>query len=50
MTVLNDAARAAITGGHLGFSPITHAGSIEWTCNGAITTIDNKYRPTPCRD
>ena len=33
------------------FSPITHAGSIEWTCNGqAGTTILNKYRPTPCRD
>ena len=31
------------------FSPITHAGSIEWRCNTTATTINNKYRPTPCR-
>jgi type IV pilus assembly protein PilA len=43
-------AHTAISTFHLAFSPITHAGSIEWTCNGPITTIDNKYRPTPCRD
>jgi type IV pilus assembly protein PilA len=43
-------AHSAISGLHLAFSPITHAGSIEWSCNGPGTTIDNKYRPTPCRD
>ena len=43
-------AHTAISGLHLAFSPITHAGSIEWSCNGTTTTIDNKYRPTPCRD
>jgi type IV pilus assembly protein PilA len=43
-------AHTAIAGQDLAFSPITHEGSIEWTCNGALTTIDNKYRPTPCRD
>ena len=30
------------------FSPVTHAGSIEWNCiNG--TTVDAKYRPSICR-
>ena len=42
-------AHTAISGKHLAFSPITNAGSIEWSCSGAKTTIDNKYRPTPCR-
>jgi len=33
------------------FSPVTHAGSIEWRCKGAQgTDVDNKYRPTVCRD
>jgi type IV pilus assembly protein PilA len=46
----NDA-HTAITADLLVFSPITHAGSIEWSCNSAAgTTVDNKYRPTPCRD
>ena len=35
----------------LGFSPITHAGSIEWNCKStAGTTVLNKHRPTVCRD
>ena len=35
----------------LSFSPLTHAGSIEWNCKStAGTTIKNKYRPTVCRD
>ena len=39
------------TGDALVFSPITHAGSIEWSCNTAAgTTVESKYRPTPCRD
>ena len=39
------------TADNLVFSPITHAGSIEWTCStSAGTNILNKYRPTPCRD
>lgn len=28
-------------------SPITHAGSIEWTCTAS--TVDRKYLPTSCR-
>jgi type IV pilus assembly protein PilA len=28
-------------------SPITHAGSIDWTCTAS--TIDHKYLPTSCR-
>ena len=40
-----------IQGKLLVFSPVTHAGSIEWTCNtSAGTDIDSKYRPTVCRD
>jgi type IV pilus assembly protein PilA len=45
------AAHANIATKLLVFSPITHAGSIEWSCNtSAGTTVDSKYRPTPCRD
>jgi type IV pilus assembly protein PilA len=44
-------AHTAIATKLLVFSPITHAGSIEWSCDtNAGTTVDNKYRPTPCRD
>ena len=44
-------AHTALTGDVLSFSPILHAGSIEWSCDGSAgTTVDNKYRPTPCRD
>ena len=33
------------------FSPVTHAGSIEWNCKStAGTTVINKHRPTVCRD
>ena len=39
-----------IFGKHLVFSPVTHAGSIEWNCNVTGTTVENKYRPTVCRD
>jgi type IV pilus assembly protein PilA len=50
VTFGNDA-HTAIATKLLVFSPVTHAGSIEWTCDtNAGTTIDNKYRPTPCRD
>lgn len=44
-------ANSAIGNGLLVFSPITHAGSIEWKCNShAGTLILNKYRPSICRD
>ena len=44
-------ANSHIYGAHLVFSPVTHAGSIEWNCNSAAgTTVENKYRPTVCRD
>lgn len=34
----------------LGFSAITHTGSIAWTCNNTTyTTVDPKYLPTSCR-
>ena len=35
----------------LAFSPLTHAGSIEWNCHSSAgTTVLNKHRPTVCRD
>jgi type IV pilus assembly protein PilA len=44
-------ANAAIDSKALVFSPITHAGSIEWNCkSSAGTTVLNKHRPTICRD
>jgi type IV pilus assembly protein PilA len=33
---------------YLVLSPISHAGSIEWTCTPS--TIDGKYLPTSCRN
>ena len=34
----------------LAFSPITHDGSIEWSCKqSAGSTVTDKYRPTVCR-
>ena len=45
------AAHTNIQGDELVFSPIPHEGSIEWSCNTqAGTTVESKYRPTPCRD
>jgi type IV pilus assembly protein PilA len=38
-----------IDGTALIFSPVTHAGSIEWNCKKQ-TTVANKYRPTICRE
>jgi type IV pilus assembly protein PilA len=44
-------ANTAINGLILAFSPVTHAGSIEWNCKSATgTDILNKHRPTVCRD
>jgi type IV pilus assembly protein PilA len=44
-------AHTNIQGDTLVFSPIPHEGSIEWSCDtDAGTTVESKYRPTPCRD
>ena len=44
-------ANTAIDEDVLVFSPITHAGSIEWNCKtSAGTHVENKYRPSICRD
>jgi len=40
---------ANIQGGHLLFSPVTHAGSIEWICNRS-NTLNEKYVPPICRN
>lgn len=42
-------AHANIQGGHLLFSPITHAGSIEWVCNRS-NTLQERYVPPACRN
>jgi type IV pilus assembly protein PilA len=43
-------ANAKIDGQVLAFSPITHEGSIEWSCKTtAGTSVTDKYRPTVCR-
>ena len=38
-----------IVGQHLIFSPITHAGSIEWVCNRS-NALQEKYVPSVCRN
>jgi type IV pilus assembly protein PilA len=39
---------ANIAGGHLIFSPVTHAGSVEWICNRSNALSEN-YVPPVCR-
>ncbi|MEW5834100.1 MAG: pilin [Pseudomonadota bacterium] len=34
----------------LAFSAVTSAGSIQWNCKTAKTTVDAKYLPTACRN
>jgi type IV pilus assembly protein PilA len=41
-------AHANLQGRHLTFSPVTHAGSIEWVCNRSAT-LSEKYVPPACR-
>jgi type IV pilus assembly protein PilA len=46
-------ANQKINGSNLVFSPVTHSGSIEWTCNtqaGTSAALENKWRATICRD
>jgi len=43
-----NSAHAAISGGHLIYSPVTHAGSVEWVCNRS-NTLQEKYVPPVCR-
>lgn len=38
-----------IVGQHLIYSPVTHAGSIEWVCNRS-NAMKEKYVPTVCRN
>jgi type IV pilus assembly protein PilA len=42
---------SAINGATLLFSPVTHAGSITWTCKKATvgTTLKDKWLPASCR-
>jgi type IV pilus assembly protein PilA len=46
-------ANTKIDGLVLAFSPVTHAGSIEWNCDtsaGTSQALANKWRSTICRD
>jgi len=40
-------ANKAISSSTLIFSPVTHVGSISWTCSSG--SLDSKYLPTACR-
>ena len=42
-------ANTAINGLTLVFSPITHAGSISWTCKKGTTALKDKWLPASCR-
>ena len=42
-------ANAAISGGTLTLSPVTHVGAIEWSCKGDNSKVINKYLPSSCR-
>ncbi len=33
----------------LGFSPVDNQGSLTWNCRTALTTVDQKYLPSACR-
>jgi type IV pilus assembly protein PilA len=45
-----NSANTAISAKILDFSPITHAGSIEWHCiPDSAAAVANKYLPTSCR-
>jgi type IV pilus assembly protein PilA len=44
-----DEANDKIQDGTLTFSPITHAGSIEWSCGNGGSDVTAKYRPSICR-
>ena len=48
-TTFGNKANVLISGSVLAFSASTTAGSVQWHCNGAKTTVLNKYRPTICR-
>jgi type IV pilus assembly protein PilA len=42
-------ANKVIDGQALVFSPVTHAGSIEWVCNKSSAALKDKWVPTICR-
>jgi type IV pilus assembly protein PilA len=42
-------ANTSIDGLYLQFSPITHAGSISWTCKKGSTALKDKWLPASCR-
>jgi len=42
-------ANAAIDGKSLLFSPVTHAGSISWTCKKQSVDMKDKWLPSSCR-
>lgn len=48
-TMGNDA-NAKVSTKVFALSPITHAGSIEWDCSTATTTISTQYLPKACRN
>lgn len=49
VTTFGNKANTLIAASALAFSASTTAGSVQWHCNVALTTVPNKYRPTICR-
>ncbi|THU03704.1 pilin [Lampropedia puyangensis] len=49
-TIKSAGAAAGIQGKTLELSPITRAGSIEWTCKRGATPAEGKFYPTACRN
>ena len=42
-------ANTKINGAVLLFSPVTHSGSMTWTCKKATTALQDKWLPASCR-
>lgn len=49
VTYGNKANTAHLSGKFLFLSPVTHAGSISWTCGSTGTDVEAKYLPSSCR-
>lgn len=49
ITITYNAVEPKINGKLLHLSPFTDAGSVQWGCGTAASTVDNKFRPATCR-
>ena len=49
ITITYNAAEPKISGALLHLSPFTDAGSVQWGCGTAASTVQDKFRPATCR-